>query len=88
MAELDRLLPGRITTHIRRPHRSKWKTAYAWTVRGYKCLDFLKVIRPYLIAKTKQADLIQKHYKAPGSDQRKLWLRVKELNRRGPRSSG
>lgn len=40
------------------------RDSYAWALRYDKALGFLKKIRPYLIVKKAQADLILKYYKS------------------------
>jgi len=54
---------GKIITRSRRePHH---KVAYVWVVgKTEKCLNFLREIRPYLLVKHRQADLILDRYKA------------------------
>jgi len=70
------------------------KKCYRWHIFGKDLEETLRIIKPYLLIKRKQADVVLEYRKTVGktgwnvSDEvlqkrKELWLRCKELNRLG-----
>lgn len=47
---------------LKESNNIKWKDSYDWYLTGYKAYKVIKIIRPYLIIKGKQADLAMEMY--------------------------
>jgi hypothetical protein len=76
---LENKIPG-IAYHRKTSQNPKWKDCYSWVIAGNRrAIIFLKEIKPYLVIKKKQAELLSNGYVHLSDQERdKLYLELHE----------
>ena len=89
---LQKLFGGSLSTWKNKPPREE---TLSWVVVSRQAVDCLKKIRPYLIAKSKHADLLISYYETAGlrksyritdeelAKREKIWSKMRSMNQKG-----
>lgn len=95
--KLKDLFGGSIQKHGK--ETDKWRAAYMWVITGINAASVIKLIRPYLLVKNKQADILMIYQELVVDTQKKnqyvlgnndedtikvFKAEITKLNKRGP----